>query len=497
MAEPGDGSPIDPNATRRRSDLFRELREAEAAKHEGWTPTEPEAADHTDAGPTALGVAVPTSPIEPTRPTEPTEPVEPVELTENLPAEETIVSTPVTAWWGSLCPSCSAPMDARYDHCPRCGRSRTAGRSAAAAIRTATVTALIAGLVIAGVAFGVGAATNDDAGVSSSSFDFDTPATTRYEPATTRPYVPSTTSVITGTETALTPGTAGGYAFTGRDERGYSSRVALSVDQPIKAADARSSSLQRKLRACVVDPTTDAVVPVRMQITNTTASFSEILGFSLRVSDDPGDLEVASDIVYSTGPTCASSASSSNGRVYGIEYSSPLAPNASASSSFYLVLHNYFSPNTPAGDRARYETLELSPTLSFGDTDGSDARFVTSISKAPLGPAPNAGPVFELAGISTPSSTPTPAAGTRSYALQAELNLRSGPNTSSAALGLVPDGTFVVVSCTIAGERVEGGPHGPDSNWDRVTYRGTTGYLSNAFVNTGADISDRSKIPLC
>jgi hypothetical protein len=472
MSEHDPDNP-DPDATRRRSDLLRDL---EASEQPGTV--EPGATRPRSHLLKQLGEDV------------------------SDESETTASSSPVAAPAQSYvtaprspdaCPSCGAAVASTAAYCAHCGLDLAARRSIRGSIKSATVGALVFGLVVAGAAFGIGAATNSKEGSATIS-SFDPPVTQDYATATTEPYVPSTTSAITSSETPLAAGTAGGYVLTGSDSNGYSSRVTLSVDQPVKVSAAASSSVGRKVAACPVDPNTDALVPVEVQVANTTASFPSVLGMNLVV--DSTGLDVATDIRYASGPTCNTPGSSSSDQVFGLEYDESIAPGAAASTVFFLVLHGYYSPNLPSGDTARYDALVLRPTLTFGDTSSDSARRV-SPTVTRLGT--NAGPIFQMSGMpsSTSSTTTAPSGtGTRSYTLNAELNLRSGPGTSYATLGLVPDGTTVTVQCTVEGEQVDGHA-GLDTMWDRVSYQGSTGYLSNGFLNTGSDITDRSKIPHC
>jgi hypothetical protein len=50
--------------------------------------------------------------------------------------------------------------------------------------------------------------------------------------------------------------------------------------------------------------------------------------------------------------------------------------------------------------------------------------------------------------------------------------------TSSAGL--------VAVQCYAYGRTVNG-PYGPDPKWDRITYRGATGYVTDEYVDTKSD----------
>jgi hypothetical protein len=74
----------------------------------------------------------------------------------------------------------------------------------------------------------------------------------------------------------------------------------------------------------------------------------------------------------------------------------------------------------------------------------------------------------------------------KQYAVTTNTILRSGPFTSTSQLDTVPQGTMVSVECKASGETVNG-TWGPDSNWDRVTYNGHTGYLTDEWVDTKTD----------
>lgn len=64
------------------------------------------------------------------------------------------------------------------------------------------------------------------------------------------------------------------------------------------------------------------------------------------------------------------------------------------------------------------------------------------------------------------------------------LNLRTGTSTSSSVLACIPRGTWVTVQCTTAGQTVAGGG-GTTAIWDKVSYAGRTGFITDAWLNTG------------
>jgi hypothetical protein len=465
---------LDPGATRRRADLIAKLEAMDVASNaaSGDDATEVLATESDSDSDVAIDDVDP-----------------PTEMLTN-------VAPPVRMDSASrACLSCKADIPVSSAYCPRCGASVRTTTRVRTSIRAATVGALVTGLVVAVVAFAAGAATNED---QPSSLDELAPSVTSGEVSvTTTPYVPSTTSIITDQSGPLEAGSAGGYVLSATDDSGYTSTVTLSVDQPVRVGAASSTSLARKVKACSADPITDAIVPVRVQVENTTKKFPSVLGVDLQVSSSA--LDVASDVQYSTGPVCNSPSNSTTNRVFGLEFNDPIGPGASASSDFFLVLHNYYSPSLPSGDVTDYGDLTLMPVLTFGDTDTDGARRETPTVVRMPGLS---GPIFQISGApsvlgpTTPTSNATPRTGSSSYTLGAELNLRNGPGTNFQTLGLVPEGSSVIVQCTTTGESVDG-LHGADDRWNRISYQGQTGYVANGFVSTGTDIADRSKIPIC
>jgi hypothetical protein len=78
--------------------------------------------------------------------------------------------------------------------------------------------------------------------------------------------------------------------------------------------------------------------------------------------------------------------------------------------------------------------------------------------------------------------TPTGGSSGRIDTSGAPLTIRSGPGTGFAAIGAVADGARVNISCQKAGQKVTG-TFGSSTLWDKIG----TGYVSDAYVFTGAD----------
>ncbi len=64
------------------------------------------------------------------------------------------------------------------------------------------------------------------------------------------------------------------------------------------------------------------------------------------------------------------------------------------------------------------------------------------------------------------------------------LDMRTSPSTGAAVVQCVPDNVLIRVNCTASGTSVTG-PYGASTIWDHTTYKGKSGYLSDAYVYTG------------
>jgi hypothetical protein len=77
--------------------------------------------------------------------------------------------------------------------------------------------------------------------------------------------------------------------------------------------------------------------------------------------------------------------------------------------------------------------------------------------------------------------------------------IRGGPGTSSAELGRIPPEVLASFTCRVQGEGVVGPYNGPpgDSWWDKVTYNGVTGFVTDEYVDNQADVSAGRVLPPC
>jgi hypothetical protein len=276
------------------------------------------------------------------------------------------------------CAECgqTLPPEARY--CENCGYPsgsyELAERSSSHAV-TAWFVAIVA---VAGaiIAF---AATKSPPVAASSPY-----TTTSNDAFTTSAILPASTTVNTFSPTP-SEGTAATWTVTGADNQGYSSRLTIAFDLPVKASDAASTSVGRDLVSCVADPATDALIPVRLTITNTTTGFPSILGVRWTLgSASASALRFEGDVKYTDDSRCLGQDSD----LYGAQWNDPIAPNAGVQDSFFLVVHNYFSPRNPGGDIAALDATNIAVVLTFGDTQGSDGRQSITVHATGTGAGP-------------------------------------------------------------------------------------------------------------
>ena len=101
---------------------------------------------------------------------------------------------------------------------------------------------------------------------------------------------------------------------------------------------------------------------------------------------------------------------------------------------------------------------------------------------------------FALTASPNGSSLPGPSG--QLYLVTHNVVIRDGPRTSANQLGEIPAGAMVGVQCKTAGDVVYG-LFGPDKNWNRVTFNGITGFVTDEWLDTKHDESDPTLVPPC
>lgn len=88
-------------------------------------------------------------------------------------------------------------------------------------------------------------------------------------------------------------------------------------------------------------------------------------------------------------------------------------------------------------------------------------------------------------GLALASATPAHAVGTGRILASPCLNLRSGPSSTSPVVGCIPTNVTITITCTSRGSNVSSS-YGTTNLWDRTSYAGKTGFVSDAWVYTGS-----------
>lgn len=77
--------------------------------------------------------------------------------------------------------------------------------------------------------------------------------------------------------------------------------------------------------------------------------------------------------------------------------------------------------------------------------------------------------------------------------------IRTGPGTTYPEIGRIPPEVFVPFYCRVSGEGITGPYNGPpgDPWWDKTTYNGITGFVTDEYVDNQADVSAGRVLPPC
>ncbi|GGO60223.1 MULTISPECIES: SH3 domain-containing protein [Streptomyces] len=91
--------------------------------------------------------------------------------------------------------------------------------------------------------------------------------------------------------------------------------------------------------------------------------------------------------------------------------------------------------------------------------------------------------VADGAEVTAEATAVAEAAAAATYAVVADVNVRSGPGTSYGKVGRLRAGSRVSIACQRPGETVTG-PTGTSKIWDRI---GSGRYVSDTYVKTGSN----------
>lgn len=160
------------------------------------------------------------------------------------------------------------------------------------------------------------------------------------------------------------------WTWTAKTSDGYSFADSLAAGGPDQLGEIPLlpgfSSEAEVASACAFDSTTDALIPVELTLTNTTPSFPADVEVSFALPVDvaieaivPQSLQVVAS--YSQGVQCATvqQLDGGNDQSMWIESCSQLQPNASCLAYAYVVLSDYFTPDSPSGSSAVLQGAQL------------------------------------------------------------------------------------------------------------------------------------------
>lgn len=181
--------------------------------------------------------------------------------------------------------------------------------------------------------------------------------------STTAPSSATTATPATITSSAISPGSTGGSraataSFTVKDpSQGYTALVRVSWG-PLRhatAQDLATVGTSERMGYCGLNRQTDAVMPFRFQMTNTTSGFN--------LTDQGADLAVLDEDFAYKGPTIwvfeYQGATTECGQGVASLYSYSLQPGATVSVSGFLEFASYYSAATPSGSASDLSQLAL------------------------------------------------------------------------------------------------------------------------------------------
>ena len=128
-----------------------------------------------------------------------------------------------------------------------------------------------------------------------------------------------------------------------------------------------------------------------------------------------------------------------------------------------------------------YGASSLWDRVSYGGRTGfiADAWVYTGTAKA-------AAPTCSSPTTAPPPPAPPPPApsATGKVSISPCLDLHSSAGHTAPVTGCIPNGTVITIECTVTSNSVTG-PWGTTSLWDRTTWNGMRGFVTDAYVYTG------------
>ncbi len=115
---------------------------------------------------------------------------------------------------------------------------------------------------------------------------------------------------------------------------------------------------------CGIDPASDAVIPVTLTVTNTTAGYETPLAarFVVRPAPSTETVQVGMVTLYDDEVGCADNGT---GRVdYGVKWDEPAAVGYPYRAMTFVILYDYYSPRYPEGNVADLARIVVEPVAS-------------------------------------------------------------------------------------------------------------------------------------
>lgn len=157
---------------------------------------------------------------------------------------------------------------------------------------------------------------------------------------------------------------------------GYSVQAVVSVGAPEHLTDGLANGQDVAGSACDIDAEADAVLPFSVEIRNTTTGFSTVAGLRLGLSpnaesDTP---PVEAEMYYTDGSQCSTRSS------VDLQSIQPLQPGGGILGNGFLVVHDYYTPNTPDGDASLLvdNPLVVSQSQVLSTDDGTNEQFTVT-----------------------------------------------------------------------------------------------------------------------
>lgn len=151
------------------------------------------------------------------------------------------------------------------------------------------------------------------------------------------------------------------WTSTATASGGYAESVLLETGTPEHFTDGMMNGSVTAGSSCTINPATDAVVPAKLTVTNTSpggfASYPAVgIGFNFEWND------AAAEVGYSDGDQCQSSD-------FNVDWTSSLASGHSAGIDMFFVLSNYYTPDSPDGDPSLLANAQIDFTPASDSTD--------------------------------------------------------------------------------------------------------------------------------